>query len=65
MKTLLLTTVLLLGACATTSTDISRAKAYCANNGGVTQVKAKYTSTVHVTCGNSAVFKFISNGSTK
>ena len=51
--------------CATTQTDISRANAYCAQNGGVTQLKAKYSNAVHVTCGNTATFKFSSNGATK
>jgi len=51
--------------CATTQTDIGRANALCKPNGGVTQIKPKYSNTVHVTCGNSAVFKFSSNGGTQ
>ena len=54
-----------LSGCATTQGDISRANAYCAENGGVTQISPKYNGTVRVTCGNTAAFKFTSNGATQ
>ena len=54
--------VLGLSGCATTQTDMKRANALCANNGGVAKINPKYNDTVSIVCSNSAKFKFSSTG---
>ena len=49
---------LFLVGCATTQSDMEGAEAFCENNGGVSKIKAKYNSTVRVTCNDSARFTF-------
>ena len=62
IKQLAIGGVVFLAGCATTSSDIQRAEAYCQNNGGVSQVAAKLRSKVRVTCNNTARFTFTSTG---
>ena len=61
IKILIAPAFLLLGACATTVTDVERATSLCGLNGGVKQINAKYNSTVRITCENGASFKYRSN----
>ncbi|RKZ43285.1 MAG: hypothetical protein DRQ58_12745 [Gammaproteobacteria bacterium] len=59
MKTLLfIAAIAVLGGCATTQTDMARANAMCAANGGIAKINPKFNNSVTVTCSNTAKFKF-------
>jgi hypothetical protein len=62
MRLLILIPLLIFAGCVTTKSDIGRANGYCANNGGVASISAKYSDNVKVRCNNTATFSFKSTG---